>query len=73
LLGEEAHSAQHFLTDQAFHRQAKEVELALGDSAEEVGFGMHQQPKQEVGFELAWLDGLVGHLGTQCLHFAQLV
>jgi len=33
-------------------RLAKEVGLAFKDSAGEEGFGMDQQPSQEVGFEL---------------------
>jgi len=59
--------------DQEFQRLAKEVGLALGDSAGEKGFGIDQQPGQEVGFELAWVHWLVEHLGAQRLHSAQLL
>jgi len=59
--------------DQDFQRLAKEVGLTLGDSAGEEGFGMDQQPGQEVGFELAWVYWLVEYLGAQRLHSAQLL
>jgi len=39
-MGEEAHSAQHFLTGQDLQSLAKQVRLALGDSVREEGFSM---------------------------------
>ena len=73
MLGEEAHSAAHFLTDKDSQRLATEVGLALGDLAGEEGFGMDQQPGQEVGFELAQAHWLVEHLGADCRDSAQLL
>jgi len=61
-----------FLTDQDFQTLAKEVVLALGDSAGEEGFGMDQQPGQ-VRIELAQMHWLWEHLGHQCLHSVQLL
>jgi len=68
----EAYSVQHFLTDQDFQTLAKEVVLALGDSAGEEGFGMDQQARQ-VGIELSRVHCLWEHLGRQRLHSVQLL
>jgi len=63
---------QRFLTDQHFQTLAKEVVLALGDSAGEEGFSMDQQPGQ-VRIQLAWVHWLWEHLVRQCLHSVQLL
>jgi len=63
---------QRFLTDLDFQTLAKEVVLALGDSAGEERFGMEEPPGQ-VGIELAWVHWLWEHLGRQRLHSVQLL
>jgi len=68
----EAYSVQRFLTDQDFLTLAKEVILALRDSAGEEGFGMDQQPGQ-VGIELARVHWLGEPLGRQHLHSVRLL
>jgi len=56
--------------DQDFQRLAKEVVLALGDSAGAEGFGKDQHPGQ-VGIELARVHWLGEHFGPQHLHSVQ--
>jgi len=57
---------------QDFQTLAKEVVLALGDSAREKGFGIDQHPGQ-VGIDLARVHSLWEHLGCQPLHSVQLL